>query len=107
MPDDHAAHPHSHSHSHSHGIGPDADRRRLAAALALIVAFMAVEVAAAVVAHSLALLSDAGHMLSDAAAIGFSLGALALAARPPSGAVRSADRCLAPRALPRFHEWRV
>ena len=75
------AHEHA-AHSHSHAVGPDADRRRLGAALALIVAFMAVEVAAAVVAHSLALLSDAGHMLSDAAAIGFSL-----AARPPSGAL--------------------
>ncbi len=82
------AHEHAaHSHSHSHAVGPDADRRRLAIALALIVAFMAVEVAAAVVAHSLALLSDAGHMLSDAAAIGFSLAALRLAARPPSGAL--------------------
>jgi cobalt-zinc-cadmium efflux system protein len=82
------AHEHAaHSHSHSHAVGPDADRQRLAIALALIVAFMAVEVAAAVVAHSLALLSDAGHMLSDAAAIGFSLAALRLAARPPSGAL--------------------
>jgi cobalt-zinc-cadmium efflux system protein len=40
-----------------------------------------------VVGHSLALLSDAGHMLTDAAAIGFSLGAMTLAARPPSGAM--------------------
>jgi cobalt-zinc-cadmium efflux system protein len=80
------AHDHA-GHSHSHAVGPDADGRRLGAALALIVAFMAVEVAAAVVAHSLALLSDAGHMLSDAAAIGFSLAALRLAARPPSGAL--------------------
>jgi cobalt-zinc-cadmium efflux system protein len=80
------AHEHA-AHSHSHAVGPDADRRRLAIALALIVAFMVVEVAAAVVAHSLALLSDAGHMLSDAAAIGFSLAALRLAARPPSGAL--------------------
>lgn len=84
---EHAAHaPHEHA-GHAHGVGPDTDARRLAAALALIVAFMAVEVAAAVVAHSLALLSDAGHMLTDAAAIGFSLLALRLAARPPSGAM--------------------
>jgi cobalt-zinc-cadmium efflux system protein len=78
----------AHEHAaHSHGVGPDADGRRLTAALALIVAFMAVELAAAVLAHSLALLSDAGHMLTDAAAIGFSLAALRLAARPPSGAL--------------------
>jgi cobalt-zinc-cadmium efflux system protein len=63
----------AHEHAaHSHGVRADADRGRLSAALALIVAFMAVEVAAGVVAHSLALLSDAGHMLTDAGAIGFS-----------------------------------
>ncbi|HEV3048602.1 MAG TPA: cation diffusion facilitator family transporter [Solirubrobacteraceae bacterium] len=84
MAHEHAGHAH---HAHAHAVGPDADRRRLAGALALIVAFMGVEVAAAVVSHSLALLSDAGHMLSDAAALGFSLVAMALAARPPSGAM--------------------
>jgi cobalt-zinc-cadmium efflux system protein len=76
----------AHEHgAHSHGT--DADRRGLERALALIVAFMAVEVAAGVVGHSLALLSDAGHMLTDAAAIGFSLVALRLAARPAAGAM--------------------
>jgi len=54
-------------------------------ALALIVAFMAGEVIAGILAHSLALLSDAAHMLTDAAAIGLSLVALALAARPAGG----------------------
>jgi cobalt-zinc-cadmium efflux system protein len=79
---------HSHaSHSHSHAIAPDADSRRLAGALGLIVAFMAVEVTVGVLAHSLALLSDAGHMLTDAGALGFSLLALRLAARPPAGAM--------------------
>jgi cobalt-zinc-cadmium efflux system protein len=78
----------SHDHGpHVHGASADADSGRLAVALALIVAFMAVEVAAGVVAHSLALLSDAGHMLGDAAAIGFSLLALRLAARPARGAM--------------------
>jgi cobalt-zinc-cadmium efflux system protein len=48
---------------------------------------MAVEVAAGVLAHSLALLGDAGHMLTDAAAIVFSLLALRLAARPAEGAM--------------------
>ncbi len=65
----------------------DADRGRLKLALCLIVAFMAAEIAAGVVAHSLALLSDAGHMLTDAAAIGFSLVAITLAARPAKGAM--------------------
>jgi cobalt-zinc-cadmium efflux system protein len=71
---------------HSHAIPADADRGRLRIALALILALMAAEVAAGVLAHSLALLSDAGHMLTDAAAIGLSLLALRLAARPARGA---------------------
>jgi cobalt-zinc-cadmium efflux system protein len=75
---DHAAHAHSHA---------GADAGRLTVALGLIVAFMAVEVAIGVVANSLALLSDAGHMLTDAGAIGFSLLALRLAARPARGAM--------------------
>jgi len=71
---------------HSHAVPADADRGRLMIALALILALMAAEVAAGVLAHSLALLSDAGHMLTDAAAIGLSLLALRLAARPARGA---------------------
>jgi cobalt-zinc-cadmium efflux system protein len=79
---------HSHaSHSHVSGAGAGADGRRLAGALGLIVAFMAVEIAVGVIAHSLALLSDAGHMLTDAGAIGFSLFALRLASRPPEGSM--------------------
>ena len=78
----------AHDHAtHAHGVAPDTDGRRLALALTLILALMAVEVAAGVVAHSLALLSDAGHMLTDAATIGVSLLALRLAARPPGGAL--------------------
>jgi len=61
--------------------------RRLGVALGLILGFMAVEVAAGILAHSLALLSDAGHMLTDAAALGFSIVALRLAARPARGAM--------------------
>lgn len=78
----------SHDHAgHTHTVRADADRGRLTFALALILAFMAAEVATGAIAHSLALLSDAGHMLTDAAAIGFSLFALALAARPAKGAM--------------------
>ena len=73
-------------HRHDgHGVEPDADRRRLAVALALIVAFMATEVAAGVLADSLALLSDAAHMVTDAAALGMSLVVIRLAARPAGG----------------------
>jgi cobalt-zinc-cadmium efflux system protein len=63
------------------------DRRRLSMVLVLILAFMAVEVTVGVLANSLALLSDAGHMLTDAGAIAFSLLALRLAARPAAGAM--------------------
>jgi cobalt-zinc-cadmium efflux system protein len=56
-------------------------------ALVLILAFMAVEVVAGVLASSLALLSDAGHMLTDAAALALSLAAARLAARPAVGAM--------------------
>ena len=65
--------------------GQAADRRRLVAAFWLITAFMAAEVVTGVIAHSLALLSDAGHMLTDAGALALSLVAMRLAARPPAG----------------------
>jgi cobalt-zinc-cadmium efflux system protein len=70
---------------HDHPQAGDADARRLGAAFALIVAFMAAEVVAAIIGSSLALLSDAGHMLTDAVALGLALAALRLAERPPSG----------------------
>jgi cobalt-zinc-cadmium efflux system protein len=66
-------------------VSAEADRAKLAIALGLICAFLAVEIAAGVIAHSLALLSDAGHMLTDAAAIAFSLVAIGIAARPARG----------------------
>jgi cobalt-zinc-cadmium efflux system protein len=78
-------HPASVGHEHVRPLGPDADGRRLAAALGVIVAFMAGEVVAGILAHSLALLADAAHMLSDAGALGFSIVAMRLAARPPRG----------------------
>ncbi|MFH7599516.1 cation diffusion facilitator family transporter [Streptomyces racemochromogenes] len=77
-----------HSHGpggHSHGVDPDADRRWLAIALALIGGFMAVEVVIGVLAHSLALISDAAHMLTDAVSIVLALVAMRLAARPARG----------------------
>jgi cobalt-zinc-cadmium efflux system protein len=72
--------------AHEHGIGADADRRLLGWALALILAFMLGEVVVGFVIGSLALLADAGHMLTDAAAIGLALLAMRLAARPAAGA---------------------
>jgi cobalt-zinc-cadmium efflux system protein len=79
---------HAHGHAgHSHGVSADADAGKLTVALGLILGFMALEIAAGVIAHSLALLSDAGHMLTDAAAIGLSLVAARLAVRPAKGAL--------------------
>ena len=74
-----------HDHHRAAGVAPD--RRALAMALALIVGFMAAEIVAGILASSLALLSDAAHMLTDAAAIALSLVAARLAQRPAAGAM--------------------
>ncbi|HEX8977670.1 MAG TPA: cation diffusion facilitator family transporter [Solirubrobacteraceae bacterium] len=80
---------HADHHGHAHGLeaGRVAERGALKTALGLIVAFMVVEVVIGILAHSLALLSDAAHMLTDAAALGVSLFAASLAARPARGAM--------------------
>lgn len=73
----------THRQGHSHGDGSEAAvRRRMGGALAITLAFMVVEALAGLWGHSLALLSDAGHNVTDAAALGFSWYALAMAARP-------------------------
>ncbi|MFE0251275.1 cation diffusion facilitator family transporter [Streptomyces sp. NPDC059010] len=74
-----------HGHGHQHGVSAQADRRYLTAALLLIAAYMAAEVVVGLIARSLALISDAGHMLTDTAAIVLALLAMRLAARPPRG----------------------
>jgi cobalt-zinc-cadmium efflux system protein len=76
---------HAGGDGHSHGVNPDADKRYLSGALALIVAFMIAEVIVGIIAGSLALISDAGHMLTDAASIVLALWAINLAARPAYG----------------------
>ncbi|MFL5926733.1 MAG: cation diffusion facilitator family transporter [Gaiellaceae bacterium] len=75
----------SHHHGHDHAVGAETEVRPLTIALALILAFMAAEVVVAFVADSLALLSDAAHMLVDAAALGLSVWAARLALRPAAG----------------------
>jgi cobalt-zinc-cadmium efflux system protein len=75
---------HDHDH-HCHDVKLDADRRYLTIALAVIVGFMAFEIVVGVVAHSLALLSDAGHMLTDAGALVLSLVVIRLVQRPVGG----------------------
>jgi cobalt-zinc-cadmium efflux system protein len=73
-------------HQHSHAPA-DADARRLSIALGLLLALMAVEVTAGILASSLALLSDAAHMLTDAGALALALVATRLARRPAHGAM--------------------
>jgi len=70
---------------HEHDHSRTADRRALAIALTLIVAFLAFEVTMGIVAGSLALLADAGHMLTDALALAAALVAARLATHRPGG----------------------
>lgn len=71
--------------THGHPIEAHPDQGPLVAALCLIAAFVVAEVVVGVLSRSLALLSDAAHMLTDVAAIGVSIVALRLAQRPPKG----------------------
>jgi cobalt-zinc-cadmium efflux system protein len=84
---EHAGHEHAEGEhaGHTHGVSADTDKRYLLMALALLSAFMIAEIVTAFTAGSLALLSDAGHMLSDVGALGASLWAIRLASRPASG----------------------
>jgi cobalt-zinc-cadmium efflux system protein len=83
----HANHEHLHGggdhggHGHDHG---QASKRALAIVFVLITGFMVVEVAGGLLTGSLALLADAGHMLSDSASLGLALFAAWLAGRPPT-----------------------
>jgi cobalt-zinc-cadmium efflux system protein len=72
---------HDHEHTHVHTD----DTRRLTLALGLILGLMVAEIVAGILASSLALLSDAAHMLTDAGAIALALFAARLAQRPAAG----------------------
>lgn len=77
-------HEHGHAHGHSHEQGGSS--RRLALALALVLAVLLVELVGAWWSGSLALLSDAAHMFTDAAALAIALAAMRLARRPADAA---------------------
>jgi cobalt-zinc-cadmium efflux system protein len=77
-------HDRSLGHGHQHARGED--RRRLGAVLAITVTVLMIQVAGAVVSHSLALLADAGHLLTDAAGLTLALVAAVLAGRPATSA---------------------
>ncbi|MDB4885525.1 MAG: Co/Zn/Cd efflux system component [Gemmatimonadetes bacterium] len=80
------SHPHDHAHGpghhhHHHGGG---SAGRLAVVLVLTALYMVAEVVGGIASHSLALIADAGHMLSDVAALGLSLFAAWISQRPPT-----------------------
>ncbi|GAB3581602.1 cation diffusion facilitator family transporter [Calidifontibacter terrae] len=72
-------------HDHDHAIDGSADRRPLTAALVLLVGYLIAELVVALWTGSLALLSDAAHMFTDAASIALALWASHLAGRPAQG----------------------
>ena len=73
-------------HTHARATAAARSRPVLALTLALTCAFMVVELLAALWTGSLALLADAGHMLTDAGALALALFAMWIAARPPTPA---------------------
>ncbi len=71
-----------HSHDHSHAVVTEGNAKKLMIALALTSTFLIVEVVAGLITQSLALLSDAAHMFTDAAALAIALVAIQIAKRP-------------------------
>jgi cobalt-zinc-cadmium efflux system protein len=85
------AHPHTHAHGHGHAHGHvhghatrSENQKRLAIVLGLIIAYMVAELIGGILTNSLALLADAGHMLSDAVALALALFAAWIVRRPPT-----------------------
>lgn len=82
---DHAHSHHDHDHDHSHSHAPKVDennRRRVGLAAVLTGLFMVAEVAGGLISGSLALLADAGHMMTDFAALAMAWGAFQIARKP-------------------------
>lgn len=78
-------HSHSHGHGHGHGASYGAEnRKRLKIVLGLVTVYLVAEVVGGLLTNSLALLADAGHMLSDAGALALSLFAMWVARKPPT-----------------------
>ena len=84
MPDCKSGHDHGHNHDHDHPHSHSAAGKTLLIALVLTIGFSIVEFIAGWRSGSLALLADAGHMVTDGASLGISALAAWLAARPPS-----------------------
>lgn len=88
--DAHAGHHHAHGHGHSHaghhhhGVPPDGKSRAFAIAVALNIGIVVLQVVYGFIAHSTALLADAGHNLSDVLGLVLAWGAIFLARRKTS-----------------------
>lgn len=80
MPHSHHGHSHEHGHGHAHGIS---NERAVFWGFFLTFGFMVIEVAGGVLSGSLALIADAGHMFTDAAALGLAWLGFRIARRPP------------------------
>ncbi len=91
MAHDHHHHDHDHSHDHGHGHhhhhpAPDGSNgRAFALAIGLNAAFVAIEFGYGVMAHSTALMADAGHNLSDVLGLVLAWGAAVMVKRAPAG----------------------
>ena len=81
----HAHHDHAHhDHAHHHGHAPEGHGRAFAAGIALNLLIVLVEIAYGVIGHSMALLSDAAHNVSDVLGLALAWAATVLARRKPS-----------------------
>lgn len=78
------SHAHNHSHHHGHGQPPSAYDRTFAISTFLNLAIVILQVGGGLWTHSLALLADAGHNLTDVFSLGLAWGASRLGQRPPS-----------------------
>ena len=88
MAHEHHHHDHDHDHDHDHHHGHEANEknlRRVMIALVLTGLFMVVEVVGGIISGSLALLADAGHMLTDTMALALAAMAFHVSKRPPDG----------------------
>lgn len=81
---EHQNHNHGHDHSHSHNINNTSEKKALAIVLGLTSSFMIVEAVAGFYTGSLALLSDAGHMLTDVFAVSLAFFAIWFKEKPPT-----------------------
>jgi cobalt-zinc-cadmium efflux system protein len=84
--DHHHQHDHDHGHAHDHEAS-ESNLKRVMIALVLTGAFMFVEIVGGILSGSLALLADAGHMLTDTMALALAAAAFHVSKRPPGGAL--------------------